>query len=258
VIIRGRLASPLPAMVALTVTGRLRARRGDPDPWSLLDEALELSRPELQRLEPIAVARAEAAWLAGSRERVREETDRIAALARERDARWVIGEVALWRRRAGIEEAAPDAELPAPFALELRGEHEAAAAAWGALGCPYEAALALAGAGDEALLRRALEGLQALGATAAAGVISRRLRERGVANVPRGPRPATRENPAQLTGRELEVLALVADGLRNREIAERLFLSPKTVAHHVSAILRKLGARSRGEAGAHAARLGLR
>jgi DNA-binding NarL/FixJ family response regulator len=76
--------------------------------------------------------------------------------------------------------------------------------------------------------------------------------------VPRGPRPTTRENPAQLTARELEVLALVADGLRNREIAERLFLSPKTVAHHVSAILRKLGARSRSEAGAHAAQLGLR
>ena len=77
-------------------------------------------------------------------------------------------------------------------------------------------------------------------------------------NVPRGPRPATRENPAQLTSRELEVLALVADGLRNADIAERLFLSPKTVAHHVSAILRKLGARSRGEAGALAGQLGLR
>jgi DNA-binding CsgD family transcriptional regulator len=258
VILRERLVSPFPTMVALTVTGQLRARRGDPDPWSLLDEALELSRPELQRLEPIAVARAEAAWLAGSRERVREETDRIASLARECDARWVIGAVACWRRRAGIEEAPPDVELPAPFALELRAEHQAAAAAWRALGCPYEAALALAGAGDEALLRRAHEELQALGATAATGVVGRRLRELGVANVPRGPRPATRENPAQLTARELEVLALVADGLRNREIAERLFLSPKTVAHHVSAILRKLGARSRGEAGAHAARLGLR
>jgi DNA-binding CsgD family transcriptional regulator/tetratricopeptide (TPR) repeat protein len=258
VIIRGRLASPLPAMVALTVTGRLRARRGDPDPWSRLDEALELAGPELQRVEPIAVARAEAAWLTGDRDRMVAETERVAALARQCDARWVIGEIACWRRRAGIEEAAPDGELPEPFALELAGAFEAAAAAWTALGCPYEAALALAGAGEEAPLRRALDALTALGATAAVNLVGRRLRERGVANVPRGPRPATRENPAQLTGRELEVLAMVADGLRNREIAERLFLSPKTVAHHVSAILRKLGARTRGEAGAHAARLGLR
>jgi DNA-binding NarL/FixJ family response regulator len=53
------------------------------------------------------------------------------------------------------------------------------------------------------------------------------------------------------------VLALVAEGLRNAEIAERLFLSPKTVDHHVSAILRKLPARTRGEAGAQAVRLGL-
>jgi DNA-binding NarL/FixJ family response regulator len=53
------------------------------------------------------------------------------------------------------------------------------------------------------------------------------------------------------------VLALVADGLRNGDIAQRLFLSEKTVAHHVSAILRKLDVRTRGEAGAAAVRLGL-
>ena len=75
--------------------------------------------------------------------------------------------------------------------------------------------------------------------------------------MPRGPRRTTRENPANLTARELEVLALVAQGCATREIAERLFLSAKTVDHHVSAILRKLGVRTRGEAGAAALRLGL-
>ncbi len=256
-VVRGRLASPLPVIIALTVTARLRARRGDPDPWSPLDEARALAGEEFQRIEPVAVACAETAWLAGDRDRVIAETDHVLALARERDARWVLGEILCWRRRAGVEEE-PGAEVAEPYALELAGEHEQAAARWAALGCPYEAAVALAGAADEAAQRRALDELLAMGATAAAAVVGRRLRERGAANLPRGPRPATRENPAQLTARELEVLDLVADGLRNRDIAERLFLSPRTVDHHVSAILRKLGARTRGEAGAAAIRLGLR
>jgi DNA-binding NarL/FixJ family response regulator len=60
-----------------------------------------------------------------------------------------------------------------------------------------------------------------------------------------------------LTERELDVLALICEDLRNSEIAERLYLSTRTVDHHVSAILGKLGARSRAEAGRHAARLGI-
>jgi DNA-binding NarL/FixJ family response regulator len=78
-----------------------------------------------------------------------------------------------------------------------------------------------------------------------------------VRGLPRGPRAATKENPAGLTAREVEVLALVGEGLRNAAIAERLFLSEKTVGHHVSAILRKLDVRTRGEASAEAHRLGI-
>jgi DNA-binding NarL/FixJ family response regulator len=78
-----------------------------------------------------------------------------------------------------------------------------------------------------------------------------------VRGVPRGPRTSTRENPAGLTTRELEVLALVAEGLRNAQIAERLIVAPRTVDHHVSAILRKLDAPNRGQAAAAAIHLGL-
>jgi DNA-binding NarL/FixJ family response regulator len=78
--------------------------------------------------------------------------------------------------------------------------------------------------------------------------VRRALRAMGVSGVPRGPRPATRANPAGLTARQVEVLRLVATGLTNAEIAERLFISAKTVDHHVSAILVKLGTATRREA----------
>lgn len=124
------------------------------------------------------------------------------------------------------------------------------------LGCRYEAALALAEADTNEPLREAYTELTALGARPAAEIVARRLRERGARDIPRGPRRTTRHNPAGLTPRELEVLRLVAEGLRNVEIADRLFLSGKTVDHHMTAILAKLGARTRGEAVAKATKLG--
>ncbi|MGH2587762.1 MAG: response regulator transcription factor, partial [Dehalococcoidia bacterium] len=87
-----------------------------------------------------------------------------------------------------------------------------------------------------------------LGARPAALAVSRRLRERGARGIPRGPRPATRSHPAGLTAREVEVLRLLGQGLRDAEIADRLYLSPRTVHHHVSAILAKLDTHSRSEA----------
>jgi len=256
--LRDRRTWPVPRVFALTVLGLVRARRGDPDVWPVLDEALELAEPtrELQRVGPAAAARAEAAWLEARQEAVVGETDGALDLARRRRAPWAIGELACWRRRAGVAEVIDDA-VAAPYAAELAGEWGRAAELWGALGCPYEAALALAGADDDDAPRRALDELQRLGAQPAAAIVARRLRERGVRGLPRGPRAATRENPAGLTAREVEVLELVSGGLRNADIAERLFLSEKTVSHHVSAILRKLGVRTRGEASAEAQRIGI-
>jgi DNA-binding NarL/FixJ family response regulator len=132
-----------------------------------------------------------------------------------------------------------------------------AAGLWLFMGCPYEAALARAAADEEPALRQSLADLQRLGARTAATRVTRELRRRGVRDVRVGPRASTRGNPGGLTERELEVLALVAQGLRNTEIAGQLFLSEKTVAHHVSAILRKLGVSTRGQAGAAAIRLGI-
>ncbi len=198
---------------------------------------------------------AEAAWLRGDPGAVAAATEEALALALWRKAPWVVGELACWRRRAGIVEDAP-AEVAEPYALQMAGAWAAAAGRWRALGCPYEAAAALADSDQERQLRTALTELERLGARPLAAGVARKLRKLGVRGPARGPRPATRANPANLTARETEVLALVTEGLRNADIARRLFVSPKTVDHHVSAILAKLGVRTRGEAARAAARLG--
>jgi DNA-binding NarL/FixJ family response regulator len=147
-------------------------------------------------------------------------------------------------------------ELGGPHALELSGDPAGAAAAWRELGCPYEAALAVLNSGDVDALRAAREVLVALGARPAAAILAQRLREHGE-RVTTDPRPRTRDNPAGLTARELEVLPLLTEGLRNTEIADRLVLSPETVDHHVSAILRKLDVKTRVQAATETVRRGL-
>lgn len=236
-------------LLVLTTLATVRMRRGDPAADELLAEAARIAdgKGDLQHLAPAAIASTEHAALAGDADAAAEASTRVLALAHDRGAVWVVGELALWRRLAGIDEPAP-AGIPEPYALQLAGRGGEAAEAWRRFGCPYEAALALADASG-------LEELRRLGAGPVKDALARELRERGERGIRRGPRASTRANPAGLTSRESEVLSLVGEGLRNAEIAERLVLSTRTVEHHVASILRKLGARTRAEAAARAAQV---
>jgi DNA-binding CsgD family transcriptional regulator len=256
---------PVVRIVALAALGHLQARRGDAEARTLLDEALVLAEGAgtLTGRASVRAARAEAALLDGDQARAHAEASAVGGLTIARGDRWQRGEIAWLLWQAGDREVTRTfrfEDLAEPYALQIAGDFAAAAAAWQELGCPYEAACAQVESDDPALVRGAVTTFERLGAKPAIANAIWRLRALGVRDLPqvrRGPRASTRDNPAGLTRREAEVLALVADGLRNAEIAERLYLTPKTVSHHLSAIYAKLGVASRVEAARAASQLGI-
>ena len=117
--------------------------------------------------------------------------------------------------------------------------------------------LALLGSTDEASLREALWIFIDLGASATVRLTRQQMRRLAIRSIPAGPRAATREHPLGLTRREREVLDLICARHTNAEIAGKLFISAKTVDHHVSAVLAKLDTPTRRAAATRAAKLGL-
>jgi DNA-binding CsgD family transcriptional regulator/tetratricopeptide (TPR) repeat protein len=242
--------APIARMVALGTLGRLRARRGDPGAGPPLEAAWAAARAtgDLQRTWPVIAGRVEAAWLAGGvPASLTDDLLDVLETAAGSGVQHAAGELGFWAWKLELGVPFPSSGA-APYAALVGGDPETAARLWEAQGAPYEAAWARADTGREDDLREALRRLDALGARPLAQRVRHELRQLGARDVPRGPRRATASAPAGLTARQLEVLALVAEGLTDREIASRLFLSPKTVGHHVSSILTKLGKRSRVEA----------
>jgi DNA-binding CsgD family transcriptional regulator/tetratricopeptide (TPR) repeat protein len=217
--------------------GRLLARRGDPAAEELLAAAWAQARRQrlLLGLAYAGIARVEWAWLAGAPAVAQEVADVLLPATEHPGAAPFRGELLRYMARAGLP-AEPDG--------------------WQAAGDPYEAALELAESGDAEAASEALGVLDGLGAAAAAARVRERLRAMG-ARVPRGPRAATRANPAGLTERQLAVLDLLREGMTNAEIADRLVVSVRTVDHHVAAVLSKLGVQSRRDVAAAAQELGV-
>lgn len=257
-VLRSPRSAGIGRFVALLTLAWVRGRRGDPEVDPLLDEALEIARAtrHLQRLWPVAACRAEMAWMDG---RLADELDLVeeaAELAHSLDWAPAIEELAHWRHVAdGVARGDVDTART-PFGLSAAGRPDLAAARWAEVGCPYEEAAARIATGNDDEVSAALTILDRLGAGPLRSRAAAILRDAGV-NVPRSPSLRSRQNPHDLTDREMEVLALLTTGGTNRELGAALGISPKTVGHHVSHILAKLDVANRAEAAVAAERLGV-
>ncbi|MGO4601840.1 ATP-binding protein [Terrabacter sp. 2YAF2] len=257
---------PLAMMWPHLVRGLVALRTGEAPAGRSATEHLDAAWIVAQRLDeplahlPVLSALAEGSWLTGEPDsRLDAATATLDDVVGLSGVQWAVGDLLVWLARIGRDagsEALRDG-VAEPFRLELAGRHDAAAAAWTELGAPYEAALAAVHGDDETRAARAVWDLERLPAAASATRARAVLRERGLNAVPPRRRASTRANPSGLTNRQLDVARLVARGLTNAELARDLFISPKTVDHHVSAVLGRLGLRTRREIVRRAAELGL-
>ena len=230
------------------ILGVIRTRTGRGNAVEYLDRAwsLAVEGGEIDHLLGSAAAIAERMWVVDSPdialfEQFRDLVDRGIRF----EYPWPAGSLALWLwKLGGLDE--PSEALPAPYRDLLSGRVDQSASFWESRKIPYEQAIALM-SGDISQRLEALELLNTLGAAAVAVRVRRELRDEGVPT-PRGKGQATRGHAAGLTARQAEVLQLLAEGLTNTEISDRLFVSPRTIEHHVSAILAKLDSSTRDEA----------
>ena len=238
-----------PASYVLATTlgalGRTRVRRGDPGAEEVLLNSIDLaSDHDFQYIWPVACGLAEYHHWRNEPEQGVDVLTPAYVQALDTDSTWGRGETAYWMWMLGAVTDPPEA-VAEPFRLAMIGRWQDAAAAWEDHGCPYEQALALLSGRQPDAVSRAVELLDGLGARPAAQFGRQLLRELGEASIPSLPRTSTAANPASLTNRQREVLELLIDGASNQVIADRLFVSKKTVEHHVSAVYAKLGVSDR-------------
>jgi DNA-binding CsgD family transcriptional regulator len=249
-----------PAVVtisALVVMATIKMRRGDVDALDFLLEAKvkAFEAGEMQRILPSLVALMEYEWITGKIIIEQENLSRAIGMMAQLNNIFEYNGFAFWLRKARGQQL-PVAALYPGYDTQNTATIKRAAAVWEKLGCPYEQALILSEGTDDDK-RKAISMVQALGAHTVYEKMKLEMRISGIKSIPRGIRKTTQLNPAQLTSRELDVLRLLKEGWQNKELAARLFISAKTVDHHISSILFKLDVNSRAKAVQEAIRLGI-
>ncbi len=249
------LLMKLPAQLALA---RVAIRTGQQDAKRELSIALEhaLWTEETQYIVPARFAWLEYAWLQDDLEKGQEHIEKLLEIDPVAFNCWSEGELLIWAGRFGREVGnRPAKNLPSALAAELAGDGCAAGALWLEIGSPYAAGcahIAAAAQNPAAALTEAARLFASIGATGAMSRVKSLAAAYGVeSSLPRakrGPYRAARSHPLGLTAKEQKLLALILEGMSNKEIAQNLSRSVRTVEHHVSSILSKLGATNRMEA----------
>ncbi len=249
-VLKHKNVPPGNTVMPLNVLAIIRARRNDPGAFKLINECMTmaLNMGEIEKIVSVSAAKAEYFWLVNKLEDFAEELNSIYLKVLKSNNPWAIGEIAYWVWKAGNLEEIPKV-IAKPYLLQIQGNWKEAANIWEKLHCPYEQAMALS-EGNEQTMKEAIEIFDKLSASASSQLIKQKMRESGIKSVPKGPRKTTKANPNGLTQRQVEVLNLLGKGLSNIEIGNKLYISPKTVDHHISAIFSKLKIHSRTEAAA--------
>jgi DNA-binding CsgD family transcriptional regulator len=245
-------------IIATLTLAKISMRQGDFEKAKgLISEIRDtaMATNEIQRVIPLITSQLEFAWLTGEPVDQHLLSDVESKFFAVKDNSWFYAEYAYWKHRVGLLREELVNNFVTPVRLEFVGDWKAASVAWEKIGCPYEQALALMD-GDEQSQREGLGILDRLKATGTINHYRRKLNLKTAKSVTKGPRESTLNNPGQLTDRQIDILKLLEAGLQNKEIAEKLFISPKTVDHHISAILTKFNVNSRAKAVIEAKKLG--
>jgi len=255
-LLRNKQHSPVKIGV-MVIEAVINMRQDGKPVIELLEEAkiLAFTTKEHQRIMPVIIALLELEWITGNKFISEQEISYVTSMLKEVDEKIQDSEFCFWLQLAGRANIYEKAHYR-PYQLLESGKVEEAAGFWLQKGCLYDAALALFH-GDDAQKRKALEIMQGLNATATARRMQQEMLSAGMKHIPRGKRNSTLGNPARLTNRELEILQLLQRATSNKEISAALFISPKTVDHHISSILFKLDTSSRNKAVAKAIEMGV-
>jgi ATP/maltotriose-dependent transcriptional regulator MalT len=257
-LIKNENHAPYVKVGALAVLAAIKMRKGDFDDAAPLITELKakaFDTMELHRIVPALSALLEFEWITGKLVIDQTIIDTSIKTLRELAGCYEHNDFAFWLRKARKQKSGLK-EIDEAYEIKSLSKAKDAAIVWEKLGCPYEQALTLFEGSDDDK-RKAITIIQGLGADAVYEKMKFEMRGSGIKNIPRGIRKTTQSNPALLTDRELDVLQLLNEGLQNKEIAARLFISAKTVDHHISSILYKLEVKSRTKAVHEAARMGI-